>query len=247
MVSFLACLVFSRMIHQANCLLVGNSPLISTLYTDIEQLSVAFTSVSCTQCESLSAFKTLLPKCRPSLVIIDAAAEGFDIFAASTDLHKLVQVLITSVNPIDALKAYELGAVDFLLFPYTRQRLEKAVLRGLSACIGEYGVVFPEKLLIQSGRKIEVLNVRDIIYIEAYGTYSKFYLEGGKTLIVNGLIKQIEQVLPPSDFIRLHRSYIVNKAKITSFDYQKIYVGDKGIEVGITYAGKFKSYFEVNG
>lgn len=247
MVSFLASLVFIRMIHQAYCLLVGNSPLTSTLCTDIEQLSIAFTSVSCTHCESLSKFTKILQKSRPSLVIIDAATEGFDSFLESTDLNKLGQVVITSENPNDALKAYELGAIDFLPLPYTPQRLEKAVLRGLNARVGEYGVVFPEKLLIRSGRRIEVLNTPDIIYIEAYGTYSKFHLEGGKVLVVNGLIKQIEQVLPTSDFIRLHRSYIVNKAKITSFDYQKIYIGDKHIEVGTTYAGKFKSYFEGNG
>ena len=235
------------MIHQAHCLLVGNSPLISTLYTDIEQLSVAFTSVSCTQCESLSEFTKLLKKHRPSLVFIDAAVKGFDTFVASTDLHKFIQVVITSENPKDAIKAYELGAIDFLLLPYTMQRLEKAVLRGLNARLGEHGVVFPGKLLLRAGRRIEVLNTPDIIYIEAYGTYSKFYLEGGKVLVVNGLMKQIEQQLPTSDFIRLHRSYIINKAKITSFDYQKIYIGDKDIEVGTTYAAKFKSYFEVNG
>jgi DNA-binding LytR/AlgR family response regulator len=234
------------MIHQVYCLLVGNSPLTTKLRAEIQQVSVAFTSIACVPCERLSNLTKMVKKHHPSLIFIDAAAEGFDTFVVSTDLYKTLEVIVVSENPQDAHRAYELGAIDFLLTTYTPKRLEKAILRGLNVNLGEHGVVFPEKLLIRAGRRIEVLNPPDVVYIEAYGTYSKFYLEGGKVLLVNGLIKQIEQQLPPSDFIRLHRSYIVNKAKITSFDYQKIYIGDKDIEVGTTYAAKFKSYFEVS-
>jgi two-component system, LytTR family, response regulator len=73
------------------------------------------------------------------------------------------------------------------------------------------------RLLLSTCRGIEVINVSDIVRIEAISNYSKLYFTNGKTLVVAKGLRWFEQQLPGDQFIRIHRKHIVNKNFIQQY------------------------------
>ncbi|MCY1546684.1 LytTr DNA-binding domain protein [compost metagenome] len=76
----------------------------------------------------------------------------------------------------------------------------------------------------------------DILYIEASGNYTQLHLKDQKVLSSRITINELAVLLPPKEFIRIHRAFIVPKEKISRYDRSQVWIGDKTIPVGATYA-----------
>jgi two-component system LytT family response regulator len=165
---------------------------------------------------------------KPDLLFLDIQMPGMNGFEVLTHLNEIPQVIFSTAYDQYALKAFEVHAVDYLLKPYTKERFQEAVQRVLNAAAENTAAPlaesllmekqkYPERMLVQSGRRLINLAVEDILYIQADGDYSRLVTENGAFLSNYGIGK-IEDKLDPETFIRIHRSSIININSVVSVD-----------------------------
>ena len=131
---------------------------------------------------------------------------------------------------------------DYLLKPISFERLLQALnkLQKVSGAIQEkhkQALAIPEAtdfLFIRADRKMVEVDFKDINYVESLGDYLKVHLTD-KTIITRDTISNIEAKLPHSQFIRIHRSYIVAIAHIKSFTSEFIEVDKKALPISRSY------------
>ena len=164
----------------------------------------------------------------PDLVFLDIQMPGMSGFEVLTHLDEIPQIIFSTAYDQYALRAFEVHAVDYLLKPYTKERFHEAVQRVLKAestpslgtlteSLLQDKQTFPERILVQSGRRLINLAVENIIRIEADGDYSRLITEEGFHLSNYGIGK-VEERLDPEVFIRVHRSSIININRVLSVD-----------------------------
>ena len=165
-------------------------------------------------------------------------------FAAQ--LPKQSLIVFTTAYPQYAFKSYELDAIDYLLKPIDKGRLEKAVIKAST-----YRKMLVEDtskntieantdnfLLIKSERRFYKINFTDIKFIEGLKDYVVIYMLNQKLITAMNL-KTIHQKIPQHIFLRVSKSYLVNKDYIESFDHHNIYVGESEIPLGDVYKHDF--------
>lgn len=168
-------------------------------------------------------------------------------------LLKLIQqkplvILITAYEKY-AVEGFELDVVDYLMKPVSYERFLKAVtkareltnLRRAAAqqavnqdkTTGSSGFMF-----VKSGYKQVRINFSEILYVEGLKDYVKIY-DSDKPIITQMSIKSILGKLPPNDFVRVHRSFIINIHKIEFVQRMQIRVGNKNVPIGESYRESF--------
>lgn len=162
----------------------------------------------------------LIIKLNPDIVFLDIkmpVISGFDIL---DDLRKIKSVnpyiVFTTAYNEFAVKAFEYAAFDYLLKPVEPQRLSDTILRCLdsrkSGNKQQTDVLLSSyrKLLFRSISGIIFIEPAEIVYVEAEGNYSVFYLSNNKSDTVTMLLGKIEEQLPGDNFFRISRSFIIN-------------------------------------
>lgn len=159
-------------------------------------------------------------------------------------------LIFTTAYSKYALKSYELDALDYLLKPVDKKRLEKAINKAiaynklLSAETVKNTVEgnADEFLLIKADRRYYRINNKDIRFIEGLKDYVVIHTRSQKLITAMNL-KTIHQKVPAATFLRVSKSYVVNKEYIESFDNHNIYIGETEIPLGDVYrAAFFDSY-----
>lgn len=169
---------------------------------------------------------------------------GMD-FVASLESPPLV--VFTTAYTDYAVDAFKVGAVDYLLKPFTFDEFSRAVdrvrealeIRALKDSRQEKRVYF------KSEYKIVPVKVSDVRYVESFGPYMKIYLASSQSpLIVLSSFKQILQELPSDRFVRIHKSYIADMTRITAAGKSSVTL-DNGqtLPVGGTYRAGFMQRF----
>ncbi|MEJ2902274.1 LytTR family DNA-binding domain-containing protein [Pedobacter panaciterrae] len=164
----------------------------------------------------------------------------------ATQLSGSTLVIFTTAYPQYALKSYELDAIDYLLKPIDKGRLDKAIKKAetyQSLLSGN-----PEKntlegntadfLLIKSDRRFHRIKFEDIRFIEGLKDYVVIHLAGQKLITAMNL-KTFHQKIPQDTFLRVSKSYVVNKNYIESFDHHTIYLGINELPIGEVYKKDF--------
>ncbi|MBO9561500.1 MAG: response regulator transcription factor [Niastella sp.] len=150
-------------------------------------------------------------------------------------------VIITTAHREYALEGYSLDVVDYLLKPITFDRFMAAVekfFRRKQPCLPsarqEQPAITAASFLLKSGGKTYQLIADQIVYIESVRDYVQFYFDNGKKLLLKYKIGDLETELPPH-FIRVHKSFIVHKGKVTAFTATMIELGAYTVPVGNNY------------
>lgn len=174
----------------------------------------------------------LLKELKPHLVFLDIQMPkltGIEVLEL-TEEHP--EVIFTTAYDQHAIRAFELNAVDYLLKPYTEDRFSAALKKALARITlkRETGKDSQEKPDIQMGtltrvaikdrQQIHIVPIDDVIYIESDGDYVQIHSELG-VFMKEKTMKFFEENLPIKQFVRIHRSYIVNVnevAKIELYD-----------------------------
>lgn len=155
---------------------------------------------------------------KPDLVFLDIQMPGLDGFEVINYLEEIPQIIFSTAYDKYALKAFEIHAVDYLLKPYTQERFKIAINRidlnfGKLKPFAENLLInkpnFPERILVQTSKKLITIAVKDIIRIEAFGDYSKLFTKESSYLSNFG-ISVLETKFDPETFVRVHRSSIIN-------------------------------------
>lgn len=156
---------------------------------------------------------------KPELVFMDVQMPGMNGFEVLAHLEELPQIIFSTAYDQYALKAFEVHALDYLLKPYTRDRFKHALKRlrtenadhivPLAEKIMLGQAKYPERIIVESGKKYVTILTETIQRIEAWGDYSRLHT-ADQAYISNFGISQLTEKLNPDIFIRVHRSAMIN-------------------------------------
>lgn len=175
---------------------------------------------------------TQIAELAPDLVLLDIQMPKLDGLAVASNLEDnpdINIVFITGFNEY-AVKAFELNAVDYLLKPYDKGRFKKTLERvreqtsnqaqhrpySIPQLIQDYRSeqTYPAQLLFKTDTALEVTNAADIEWLEASGNYVKVCLSNN-AFVTRQTLTAVQSQLDPRQFIRIHRSHVVNIRQIT--------------------------------
>jgi two-component system LytT family response regulator len=162
------------------------------------------------------------------------------------------KTILTTAYSEFALDGYEHDVVDYLLKPISFERLYRAAEKAYQLIapinlqpndniipLTEFTPESPmEFLFIKTEHRIQKLNLRDIIFIEGLQNYINIKTAEGHVLSLQTL-KKLEEHLPPREFVRVHKSFIVALRHITSIERSRIHIGGQIIPVGDNYREYF--------
>lgn len=147
------------------------------------------------------------------------------------------QVIFTTAYAEHAVKSYELNAADYLLKPFAYTRFLTAchkvneVLQNRSHTRGQSaGSVF-----VRSGYETVKIVFDELLYLESAGNYITFALANGAKVESRLTISEALALLPPTDFVRVHRSFIVNRHKVERIERHRLHIGGHFVPVGGAY------------
>lgn len=160
--------------------------------------------------------------------------KGFDFLRT---LSHPPQVIVTTAYQEFALEGYELNVADYLLKPFSFDRLVKAINKAIGPKQERAETVSSpskERFFVKGDKKYHQIAIDDILYIEAYGNYTKLHLTD-EMIISHEKISEFESTLLPQKFLRVHKSFIVAKDKIKLIEGNRIKIQDHEIPIGQTY------------
>jgi two-component system, LytTR family, response regulator len=173
------------------------------------------------ECSSGTEAIEAIRSSRPDLVFLDVQmpeCDGFDVLELlGSDLPPAV-VFVTAHDEY-ALRAFEAGALDYLMKPFTNARLERALGRAKErlAHQAEHRPGAPDRLIVKSAAQVLFVDVADIDWIEAANYYACLHV-GATTHILRRSLSVLEQELKRGSFCRIHRSTIVNLDRVRGFE-----------------------------
>jgi two-component system, LytTR family, response regulator len=173
------------------------------------------------ECASGAEAIEAIRKSKPDLVFLDVQMPecgGFDVLELlGNDLPPVI-IFVTAYDEY-ALRAFEAGALDYLLKPFDDARFARALHRAKDR-LAHYAPSrsqAAERLVVRSRGQVLFLTVADIDWIEAAGYYACVHV-GGETHIIRRALSELEQDLGDERFIRIHRSTIVNLERIRGLE-----------------------------
>lgn len=150
------------------------------------------------------------------------------------------KIIFTTAYTNYALQGYELNVLDYLLKPIPFDRFLKAANKALQS-ITENTVEPPvssstnqELIFVKSGYKTIKVFLSEILFLESLKEYVAIHKPGEKILTLDSM-KKMEELLPSQQFVRVHKSYIVNIKHIDSIERNRIFIGKTVIPIGDTY------------
>ncbi len=146
-------------------------------------------------------------------------------------------VILTTAFPQYALEGYELDIIDYLLKPFAFNRFLKAVQKAKDyheMKTRTIGALPSSYIFIKSDKRIEKIELNDLLYAESVGNYVCVYTEC-KKIIAYLTMKSLESQLPPDEFIKIHQSYLVNCSKIDAIEGNEIKIGGKSLPMSRNY------------
>jgi two-component system LytT family response regulator len=147
-------------------------------------------------------------------------------------------IIITSAFAEYALKGYEMQVFDYLLKPYSFERFLSAVTKVYDDNQTKHISNKCNHIFIKTEYRVENVNIDEILYIEGMQNYLRIVLPGNK-IMTKQSFSALSSLLPTNNFIRVHKSWIVNISKIKSIERNRISVGDIMIPIGDTYKESF--------
>lgn len=153
-------------------------------------------------------------------------------------LPKYTQVIFTTAYSEYALEGYELNAVDYLLKPITFKRFLQAVQKATPSNKQAVG----QAITIKSGYDLFRVPLNEIDFIESDSEYVIYHTAQGK-IMSNQSLKSLMEVLPPQLFLRIHRSYIVNRSRIRALKNRNVILGEISLPVSDSYYAAVRDLF----
>jgi len=168
-------------------------------------------------------------ECKPDLIFLDVQMPKLDGFEVLELIGTDSAVVFVTAYDIYAMKAFEVHAVDYLLKPFSAERFDAAVERAKErlhqrmpaaadlAATARLPSQYLERLVIKDGARVHVIPVAQIDYLEAQDDYVAVHI-AGKQLLKQQTLSSLEEALDTGQFIRIHRSYVVNVERVTRIE-----------------------------
>lgn len=225
------------------CYIVDDEPLALNV---IEQHLAKFTGFevcgkTTDAVEAVSQIKAL----QPDLLFLDIQMPEMTGLELIESMQHKPQIIITTAYREYAVEGFDLDVLDYLVKPIPFKRFVKAIDKFLDLYTSKPLNPPPESpafILVKADRKTLKITLDDIIYIEGIKDYVRIVLPGQKIMTKTSIGNFFEE-LPADRFIRVHKSFIVARGKITAWSAQNVELGGVEIPVGRTYKEAFLKEF----
>lgn len=184
--------------------------------------------------ECSNGFEALkqIQEIKPEIIFLDIQMPKINGFELLEILDEPPVIIFTTAFDQYALKAFEVNATDYLLKPFSRERFSEAVekaklhlkskseyLSKLSALSNEVkgNVEYINRIIVKKNQNVIIIPVEDVNYIEAQDDYVMIHCSTGKHL-KQKTMKSFENLLDPKEFLRIHRSFLVNISRINKLE-----------------------------
>ena len=236
-----------------------------TLIVDDEPLAIERMQVLCTEIDRLSVIGTasdgeaalrLADKLAPDLVLLDMTMPGMDGLAVARELGRGSEppaVIFVTAHEDFAVEAFDLDAIDYVLKPVGRERLERAVDRVLArrGARREGGGRWLREFWVPHRSELLRIDAGQVERIDAERDYVRLHVgqgDGdGRSYLLLQTIAGLEAKLDPEQFIRIHRSTILRRDQIRGLRHEGLgvwsaeLVGGEALRIGRTYLRKVKA------
>ncbi len=209
-----------------------------------------------------------IEKQKPDLVFLEIQMPGLDGFEIlrKIETDKLPFVIFVTESENFAVKAFEVGALDYLLVPFNKERLQTAVQKArqqienrsngsldklLRAFLDKLpdGKNYPDKIMLKTAKGVSFINTNEVDWVEAAGNYIKLHVKDSGHLL-RETMNNIESKLNPDKFLRIHRSSLVNIDRIKELqplfngDYIVILQNDTELNLSRNYHDRLQRLFD---
>ncbi len=230
---------------KIRCLIIDDEPLAQRVlerYTG----EVSFLEVVGKCSNALEALE-ILHKERVDLLFLDINMPKLTGIELLKTLKHKPQVIITTAYAEYALEGYELNVLDYLMKPIPFDRFLKAVQK--AQVLLQKPTVTPaqkssiaaddRQIFIKSSKKTYNVSLDQILYIEALGDYVKVFTPE-RMIISYQSLKNLETLLPPDRFPRIHKSFIISLSKVELIEGNHVKIRDRMIPIGTNYKADFE-------
>lgn len=155
-------------------------------------------------------------------------------------LQRPPMVIFTTAYSEHAVQSFELDAIDYLQKPFSQARFLKACTKAYEQFLLKNNTpakTAAEHIFIKAGTEQLRVALNDIAYVESNGNYMQFVLDG-KKITTRLTMYEAETMLPATSFVRIHRSYIVAKNRITKIDRGSVWINNIELPIGAAYANE---------
>jgi two-component system LytT family response regulator len=178
-------------------------------------------------CRSADEALIKIKETNPELVFLDIAMPGKDGFALLNEIGDIrFRIIFVSAHDEYSLRAFKFSTVDYLLKPVNEDELVAAVKKAEQTILQEHTIhksiealmhnlkpqtnTQEKKLCLATLTGFHVVSLSDIVYCEAEGPYTNFYLLNDKKICVSRPLADYELLLSDDDFLRVHKSFLIN-------------------------------------
>jgi two-component system, LytTR family, response regulator len=214
-----------------NIIIIDDEPLARSIVKEYLQSHPSVNIVA--ECNDGFEGLKAIQQYEPDLIFLDIQMPKINGFEMLELVENSPSVIFTTAFDEYAIKAFESNAVDYLLKPFSKERFDKALQKYINQqksflpktdAVLESAALSPvqqNRVVVKDGSKIKIIPVSQIQYLEAADDYVKIFTTEG-SFLKKKTMSYFEQSLMPFQFVRVHRSYIVNTQLITRIDaYEK--------------------------
>lgn len=214
---------------MATCIIVDDEPLsrdvLRNYLREVKDLQLK------AECANAREASHQLNLDRIDIIFLDIKMPGLSGISFARSLRSSPLIIFTTAYPEYAVEGFELDATDYLVKPYSFERFLKAVNRALEKLRENSHQTAEEgKILVKADKKLYALSYSEILLIEGQGDYIRIRTPG-ETLVVHDTMKNFLSNLPEMDFMRIHKSYVVNLKQIAYIEGNQVRVGEHTLPV----------------
>jgi two-component system LytT family response regulator len=244
-----------------NCVIIDDEPLaLQLLKTYVSK--TPFLNLVGTFSNAVKAMKEMNSLTMVDLLFLDIQMPELSGLEFSKMISSQTRIIFTTAFSQYALDSYKVNALDYLLKPFSyadflnacnkavqwfemKQRAEETENFTPAESVGYQQDNSKDFIYVKSDYKLIQIPLKSILYIEGLKDYVKIHLENeDRPLLSMITLKSLDEKLPSSMFIRIHRSYIVQKAKIKVIDHGRIVFGKEYIPISDSYKNDLQKYLE---
>ena len=222
--------IFVENIFMINAVVIeGESQTLDLIVRTVETYSPNVSIVA--QADDMKSSISAINEFEPDLVFLDIKLKDGSGFELIDHFNPpCFKTIFFSSYSDYAIKAIKYNAIDYILKPVKEEELAQAIKKAddliryeeklHAKALGESinNLNNDHRLVLKTGDQVHLINISDIIHLEADGNYSTFYLSDGRKIIVSKSTKGFEEPLFEQGFHRIHKSHIVNINKMSYFD-----------------------------
>ncbi|MCD4709725.1 MAG: response regulator transcription factor [Bacteroidales bacterium] len=214
---------------MATCMIVDDEPLsrdvLRKYIAEVKDLQLV------AECCNTAEATHQLNKTRVDIIFLDINMPGLSGISFARSLTVSPLIVFTTAYPEYAVEGFELDATDYLVKPYSFERFLKSVNRALERLHENDDHADPHgKILVKADKKLYALRFSQILFMEGQGDYIRIRTDQ-KNLVVHDTIKNFLASLPEQEFMRIHKSYVINLKRIEFIEGNQVRIGEHTLPV----------------